>query len=231
MPLVETKDDEEEVKGDMTPMIDIIFLLLIFFILTTKFVPNEKAIASLMPTNKGQSSAKQEVVEPPEDINIRLWPVGMGKTAQPSELDAKWAEMLAGGSGASQVVLQIGGGVPLKISGAYLDAGVTVNYQEGAAAEVHEYIKNALQQRERAGQLRAKQDPVVIHCFSGLAWKYALIAYDAVRNYEGLQSGVGAGADPTRLGDAREVNFAPPRVRNYHTWEHGNEIYEIMNLK
>ena len=41
MPVKIAVDDEEEVKGDMTPMIDIIFLLLIFFLLTTKFVEEE----------------------------------------------------------------------------------------------------------------------------------------------------------------------------------------------
>ena len=34
--------DETEEKADLTPMIDVIFLLLIFFILTTKFTPDEK---------------------------------------------------------------------------------------------------------------------------------------------------------------------------------------------
>ena len=74
-------DDEEEVKGDMTPMIDIIFLLLIFFILTTKFIPEEKMIASVLPTNKGQASASVQLEEK-HDVNILIFPAAffMGGT-------------------------------------------------------------------------------------------------------------------------------------------------------
>ena len=42
-------------KLDLVPMIDCIMLLLLFFILTTKFTADEKAIASLLPTDKGQA--------------------------------------------------------------------------------------------------------------------------------------------------------------------------------
>ena len=42
----------EEGKLDLVPMIDCIMLLLLFFILTTKFSAEEKAIASLLPTDK-----------------------------------------------------------------------------------------------------------------------------------------------------------------------------------
>jgi biopolymer transport protein ExbD len=40
---------------DLVPMIDCIMLLLIFFVMTTKFSTEEKAISSLLPTDKGQS--------------------------------------------------------------------------------------------------------------------------------------------------------------------------------
>ena len=58
----------------MTPMIDIIFLLLVFFILTTKFIPEEKVIANLLPTDKGQSSASTPEVVETEEINIKIIP-------------------------------------------------------------------------------------------------------------------------------------------------------------
>ena len=57
--------DQEDVEGDMTLMIDIVFLLLIFFLLTTKFIVPEKMISQLLPTNKGQASSSPPVVEPP----------------------------------------------------------------------------------------------------------------------------------------------------------------------
>ncbi|MEM7457072.1 MAG: biopolymer transporter ExbD, partial [Planctomycetota bacterium] len=39
MARVRSKQSEEEIKVDMTPMIDIVFQLLVFFIMTFKIVP------------------------------------------------------------------------------------------------------------------------------------------------------------------------------------------------
>lgn len=230
MPLINTRDEDEEVKGDMTPMIDIIFLLLIFFILTTKFVPNEKAIANLMPTDKGQAATSPPVVEPPEDINIRIWPFGMPLTAGVQELDEQWEAMLENGTAGRQAIMQIGNTAPLLIKGANFEMGISAEIQISEVAKVQAYIREQLKLRSKEGG-RSEQDPVVIHCFSGMPWKYAIVAYDAVRHYEAINAGGLTGANPQELLNAREVNFAPPRVRNYHTWERGNELWEIMNLK
>jgi hypothetical protein len=97
---------------------------------------------------------------------------------------------------------------------------------------VHAYIANALTQRENASVAgRKEQDPVVIHCFSGMSWKYALVAYDAVRDYEGSKMGSKMAKDPTQWDNAREVQFAPPRIRNYSSLALGNELYEIVNMQ
>ena len=100
-------------KGDMTPMIDIVFLLLIFFILTTKFIPNEKAIASLLPTNKGQSSASPPEIEPPEDINIIIVPAGMQRGMQPSWYDNEWNTKRM----RDQTMLSVGNSQPIAVVG------------------------------------------------------------------------------------------------------------------
>lgn len=59
---------EEEVKLELTPMIDVTFLILIFFMCTLKFKTLEGKLLSYLPTDKGLSSAKQEI--PKEDAEI-----------------------------------------------------------------------------------------------------------------------------------------------------------------
>lgn len=41
----------ESVKGDMTPMIDVVFLLLIFFMVTTSLIKEEADLGIQLPTN------------------------------------------------------------------------------------------------------------------------------------------------------------------------------------
>lgn len=53
----------EEVKPDMTPMIDVTFLLLIFFIVTLKFKTLEGRLDSNLPKDMGTSSAETEEIE------------------------------------------------------------------------------------------------------------------------------------------------------------------------
>jgi len=96
---------------------------------------------------------------------------------------------------------------------------------------IHLYIAEELAKYEDPGQPRNKQQDVVIHCFSGLSWKFALIAYDAVRSYEGVRSGIKYTGDPKELDEARSVSFAPPRIRDYDPNELGNELYEIIHMK
>lgn len=53
----------EEVKPDMTPMIDVTFLLLIFFIVTLKFKTLEGRLDSNLPKDMGTSSSPLEPIE------------------------------------------------------------------------------------------------------------------------------------------------------------------------
>lgn len=219
-------DDDGEVKGDMTPMIDIIFLLLIFFILTTKFVPDEKFIASILPTNKGQASTPSEKIEPPEDINILVYPINMPRSKQPSWYDNAWKDKRE----ARSAFIRIGSSEPIEISGTELSLDKNRARVDVELDRAHGYVFNELEKREQNSAARKDEDPVVIHCFSGLPWKYAILVYDAVRDYERTRTGRGANS-PEELLVAREVNFAPPRIRDYHTWELGNELFEIVHKK
>ena len=54
---------EEEVEMNMTPMIDVTFQLLIFFIITLKFKLLEKKLNSYLPTDFGTNASPQIVEE------------------------------------------------------------------------------------------------------------------------------------------------------------------------
>jgi hypothetical protein len=217
--------EQEEAKCDMTPMIDMIFLLLIFFILTTKFITPEKAVSSLLPTDKGSAAASPPKVEPPQDVNIRIYPVGMARGMQPSELQGAWN----GGPSMQSVVMAVGNQDTITIDGMRLTSKARSDH-EPELLQIHAYISKRLAEREKAGKSRKEQDPVMIHCFSGLPWKYALAAYDAGRSYERELAGRNV-SSVKDLEEARVVSFGAPRVRNYDQLELGNELYEIVNMR
>ena len=52
------KGDPGEVEADMTSMIDVVFLLLIFFMLATKFKMPEGTLRSYLPKNRGESNSR-----------------------------------------------------------------------------------------------------------------------------------------------------------------------------
>jgi len=59
---------ETETAGDMTPMIDVVFLLLIFFMCATKFRMPEGALTSWLPRDRGTASA----TKPPANPGCRI---------------------------------------------------------------------------------------------------------------------------------------------------------------
>lgn len=65
------KKEFEEVKPDMTPMIDVTFLLLIFFIVTLKFKTLEGRLDSNLPKDMGTDTSQTPPVEK-VDIVIRV---------------------------------------------------------------------------------------------------------------------------------------------------------------
>ncbi|MFW5882297.1 MAG: biopolymer transporter ExbD [Planctomycetota bacterium] len=229
-------DEDEDVEGDMTPMIDIIFLLLIFFLLTTKFIPEEKVIASILPTDKGQAQSRPQDIEPPQDVNVLIYPY-----------DPNNPSAYARGAGGVQYFHNLWNSNPAKnyatlrvgnndqvyrMNGRLLESHGGNPQMVQHVGEIHAYLKQCLAGADvgRTQPDRSEMDPIVIHCFSGLPWKYALIAYDGVRGYEAEQAGKKAITAADML-TAREVAFAPPRLRAYHEWEMGKELNEIILMK
>ncbi|MCZ7647110.1 MAG: biopolymer transporter ExbD [Planctomycetota bacterium] len=59
----------DEVKMDMTPMIDCVFLLLIFFMCATKFKQVEKRLDCFLPEDEGQMATPTQLKKP-EELSI-----------------------------------------------------------------------------------------------------------------------------------------------------------------
>jgi biopolymer transport protein ExbD len=74
---------QEEPNLDLTPMIDVTFQLLIFFLLTLKFKILEGKLESLLPLDKGLSNKQQEVQA--EDVEIILKVLEEDKTKPASQ--------------------------------------------------------------------------------------------------------------------------------------------------
>jgi len=66
------KTEVEEVEMDLTPMIDVVFLLLIFFIVTMKFKILEGKLETELPKDVGVN--RSEVDELLEKIEINIFP-------------------------------------------------------------------------------------------------------------------------------------------------------------
>ncbi|MFT7484945.1 MAG: hypothetical protein ACI9F9_000791 [Candidatus Paceibacteria bacterium] len=63
--------DANDAELDMTPMIDVTFLLLIFFMCTLKFKTLEGRLSAYLPNDVGQNDASTEASEP-IDIGIHV---------------------------------------------------------------------------------------------------------------------------------------------------------------
>jgi biopolymer transport protein ExbD len=61
---------KKKTKGDMTPMIDCVFLLLIFFIIAAKFVTPEGHLDFWQPKDSGQSNSRPVDQEELQDVRI-----------------------------------------------------------------------------------------------------------------------------------------------------------------
>lgn len=225
-------DKIAEGKLDLVPMIDCIMLLLLFFLLTSKFTSEEKAITSMLPTDKGQAMGPSKKVDPPKQINIAIYPTNLPAKLQPADYGLKLKRIIDAAPRRiiPDAMVRVGGNPPIPMQG-------NVLAQQGSTElklhmdQIHNYVQQSLEAYDKKDVAERKdQFPVVIHCFSGLSWKFALVAYDAVREFERKKGGFSKPDDPRALEKQREVDFAPPRIRNYSTEEMGNEIYEIINL-
>jgi biopolymer transport protein ExbD len=80
-----SKEDRRLMKEEYTfelpvSMIDVVFLLLIFFMCATKFKQVEKRLDGNLPKDEGQMAAKPKEIEKPDEIRVKLWPREADKT-------------------------------------------------------------------------------------------------------------------------------------------------------
>ncbi|MEK7412311.1 MAG: biopolymer transporter ExbD [Planctomycetota bacterium] len=226
----QTHDGDAEGRLDLVPMIDTVMLLLLFFMLTTKFKPDEMMISSLLPTNGGP------VIGPPvvekKLVQVCVYPAGMEWGNQPSAYLAQHRAMLATGMGVADAFLRIGNGVPIRIDGKDMESR-DPQALATLVARIGTYVSQQMETYEDGTQSeRTKQPPIIIHCFSGMPWRFGLIAYDAVRYYEAQkQPGFHYTGKPEELKLMREVTFASPRIRKYTDRELGEELFDIIGPK
>jgi len=62
--------DENEAKPDLNPMIDVVFQLLIFFLITMKFKTLDMKIEAFLPKDKGLAQVIQEPDEKPKLVAV-----------------------------------------------------------------------------------------------------------------------------------------------------------------
>ncbi len=83
------RKEEAPIKSDMTPMIDVTFQLLIFFMLTIEFKTLEGKLAAYLPKDVGPNPTKQE---PVEDIDLHIELVQPGTTVLAKDHGIAWTE-------------------------------------------------------------------------------------------------------------------------------------------
>ena len=225
-----TTDGADEGHLDLVPMIDCIMLLLLFFMMTTKFSAEEKSIASLLPTNQGPGIVTNPI-DPPRTITVAIYPAGLTRGYQPSDYARQLVGMHLPGQVIGDAYLRIGNREPFLISGRVLTSRDSDHPQAMPELmdRIHGYIADELTKYEKPGEPRNQQPDIIISCFSGLSWKFALIAYDGIRAYEGTLGKISYSGNPEQLMAARAVTFVPPRVRDYTANELGAELYEIVH--
>lgn len=229
---LDATDDLSKGRVDLVPMIDCIMLLLIFFVMTTRFQPPEGTISSLLPTTSG--GCDRTVREPLKQVNICIYPADplLVPGVQPSLCTAALSRISQHGTLTvlPAAYVRIGAREPLRVVGADLAAPKGSAALAAALAAVHQRIADELALYEVAGRTRSDQPDVVIHGFSGLPWAFTLTVLDAVRAYESAAAGMEWTGDPRQLETTRAISLAPPRIRNYVPDELGQELYELVQL-
>ena len=231
-----------EGRLDLVPMIDCIMLLLLFFMLTTRFVPEERVLKQLLPTTQGHLDTAPAVPAELSVVRVLITPAGVqrgGELAQSARSLDAWlrAQVAAAPRGILPAAeLRVGNRsavLPLAIADLAAIGSPAAN---PAVERLHAFLAAELAAYELPGRERSGQAPVEIHACSALSWQFALAAYDAVRGYEAQRDPASApgrhGFSADQLGQAaRPVRFAPPRVRAAHAWELGQELYEILHAR
>jgi len=79
---------EETHEMEMTPMIDVTFLLLIFFLCTIKFKTLEGKLSAYLPKDVGVNTSP---AEPKEKVEIRVNVVVPGEKRDPNDMSKPWS--------------------------------------------------------------------------------------------------------------------------------------------
>jgi biopolymer transport protein ExbD len=79
---------KEECELEMTPMIDVTFLLLIFFLLTLKFKTLEGKLSAYLPKDVGVNQSEAEKIE---KVEITLRVETEGKRMDPNDPNKPWS--------------------------------------------------------------------------------------------------------------------------------------------
>jgi biopolymer transport protein ExbD len=178
----------EEAEMDLMPMIDIIFQLLLFFILSAKFIAFEGQLQAYLPKDRGDKSPQ----EAQELVNVTFelaWDAATQKVAcytfdydppaggerQRSYRfrdDAAVVEGVRDGKPAAQTETRIGVGRNEKIS---------YDYAVPDFIEIEEYLahRKAVQQ-QRAGKL----PPVTVNFGDGVPWQMVVNILDSCTRLE-----------------------------------------------
>lgn len=175
-------EDQDETRSDLTPLIDLVFLLLVFFLLTTTFLAPELALDSLLPTDTG-SRQESRLIDPPEAVVLTVVPAGLPDRGTPTDFAHAWRAP--------------GPRAPVEVRAGRSRLALPVADQAVLDA-LGPFVATAL----ASGDALTSEGPapVEIACFSGLPWRYALWTYDAVRD------------TARQDGRERKVGFAPPAV-------------------
>jgi len=92
-----TDQREDEIKLQIAPMIDVVFLLLIFFIFATKFPKQEGKLESKLPTKETQLQERKPD-DPPTIVVVDITREGKlivnGQAMSADQLAAKLAQMV-----------------------------------------------------------------------------------------------------------------------------------------
>ncbi|HYE05180.1 MAG TPA: biopolymer transporter ExbD [Planctomycetota bacterium] len=226
---MDTADADE--RANLVPLIDCMFFLIMFFMIVTKFTPDELQIASLLPSQQGQidDDRRSPPLLPEPQATIAILPIGMPREAQPSHYEALVTAQERDHRFGQRVEMRVGGSAGIEIDATALALGAGDAACEREMGRVHAYLAAELGAREIAGEARADQADVRIACCSRLSWSLAMLALDGVRAYE--RDRASAPTDAMTLADAREVTFTAPPIRNSTRYALGDEIHTLVHLR
>ena len=223
-------DAQSDGKLDLVPMIDCVMLLLLFFIITTRFVSEEKQISALLPAHGQAVQEKQIIIDLQPEIHLVVSPADLPIGLDEHGYQRAWENIQRlRGTSALNAQLRIGGSDPVTMEGRLMQ-GSDHALAQALIDGIHAHVERELIAREQPGG-RKEQAPVNIHCFSGLSWGYALVAYDAVRAYEGKHQPLASTSSSVMDDQQRTVTFSPPRIRDNNDRELGQELWELKHLQ